>query len=120
VNYALPIYIAGMLVYIALAILAIRFIWRRTATPTWTMATRVLARSGAVAFLFSPTFYACGAAAPVPFPILLVAESFMDDGGCGRITSFLTWNVSYVVLPTLALVILVYLMTLWVARRGAR
>jgi hypothetical protein len=109
-----------MFVYIALAILAVRFVWRRTARPEWSASTRVLVRSGAIAFLFSPTFVACGAAALIPFPILLVSESFMDDEGCGIITSFLAWNSEFVVLPMFALVLLIYVVKLWITRGEAR
>ena len=72
-------------------------------------------RAGVLTFFFAPTVFACGAAAFVPFPILLVTEIVSEPSACSGQVRF--------ALPTLAifwaLCVVVYLSKLAISRLRA-
>lgn len=47
-----------------------------------TYKAKIPLRAGLLSFFFAPTVFACGAAAFVPFPILLVSEVISEPDAC--------------------------------------
>jgi hypothetical protein len=60
----------GLALYVAVAAVLLWFTWLRTARVQ-SNARRVWLRALVVSCLFSPTVFACGGIAPVPFPVLV-------------------------------------------------
>ena len=109
-------FILVVLAYVVTAILLGRLVWRRSKSAAqW---SRALARSVYLAFFFSPTFVACGALAPVPFPILIAWVIASNDFGCGQMSGFgyIRWNAEFVVMPTLLLLLAIYAIRIGVAK----
>jgi hypothetical protein len=109
-------------ILIALAVLAVYLcvaIWlvvfsRRRSRGNSSFLLRIGIPSSVAAFLFAPTFGACGGASPVPFPFLVVidvAKLFLPakEGSCGYQTPF----NSIIVLATLVAIALVCLLIEW-------
>jgi hypothetical protein len=105
-----PIMLLAVVVVVAevlLSILVVRYVWRRTSTPAVGRTARVLVRATVFALLLSPTFVACGAGAPIPFPLIVAADVYFPGPACGQVRFFSTYNFLYVVLPTWFVVVLV-------------
>lgn len=105
----------GLLAYVAVAVLTFVLVWKSTRVRG--PRARVLCRSAAFAVLFSPTAFACGAIAPVPFLILIMGDLYVlatrPVGPCG-----------YQSLPNAIMVVVVGLvfglLHLYISRRQAR
>ena len=65
----------GLALYAVVAAAVLWWVWRRTA-QTSSATPRAWLRALAVSCLFSPTVFACGGIAPVPFPILVALDVY--------------------------------------------
>jgi hypothetical protein len=65
----------GLALYITVAAVLLGLSWRRTARVQ-SNARRVWLRALVVSCLFSPTVFACGGIAPVPFPVLVSLDLY--------------------------------------------
>src|SRR6266571_4650150 len=89
----------GLITYLGLTVMIGRYVWRRTSGPTTGALIRMVVRASVLAFFASPTFAACGALAPVPFPMLMFLDAYFPGPACGQLRSFAAWNLLYVVTP---------------------
>jgi hypothetical protein len=112
------IYLTGMAGYLLAASLATWAIWRLTRRISVPPAMRFLIRTTVLALLFSPTFFACGAAVPMPFPILVARELLGPNDGCSPHHYLVYWNAGYIVAPAW-IVVAVVLGVVSVVRRRA-
>lgn len=65
----------GLALYVAIATVALWWVWWRTArVPSF--VRRAWLRALAVSCLFSPTVFACGGVMPVPFPVLVAVDLY--------------------------------------------
>lgn len=72
----LSVLLLGLSVYCAIASCLLWVVWHLT-RHLKRISSRVLLRSAAIAFLFSPTIFACGGASPVPFPLLVAGDVYV-------------------------------------------
>jgi hypothetical protein len=104
--------------YLAVSIALLVLVWRLSRRVASTFA-RVVVRAATAAVLFAPTFFACGGASPVPFPILVVSDistalSPPREYSCGYQAS-VPFNIS-IVLGTWATIVSVSMLVIWVRR----
>jgi len=99
-------FVQGWLGYLAVALLLTWLSVRLTAgLATW---VQILIRSGVTAILLSPTFFACGASAPIPFIMLVFGDIFWSDSLCFRHFYQTSWNVVHIVLPAWCLYLVLF------------
>lgn len=109
----------GVVLYIMITIIAVKYVWVKTAPAHVNSWTRVPVRAAVIAFLASPTFAACGALAPIPFPLIIAMDLYFPGPACGQINSFTPWNFVYVVLPTWVVAMIAQVVRTSWGRRGA-
>ena len=89
--FAIFAYVAYVAIYVGIVVLILRPIWRRTKAQK--TVYRVFVRTFFIAFFLSPTFFACGAAAFTPFPLLVLSEIIVPLNPCSRQVN---WNLPIV------------------------
>jgi hypothetical protein len=105
--------------YMWLGIFILRRLWRLAAArvrPSWLC---VPVQAGCFALLFSPTFAACGALAPLPFPLIIAVDVVYPPENCGNLSELTRFNTLYVVVPTWLVFTLGYSLYLLWSRRHA-
>ena len=76
----ITLYLFVLAAYFTAAFFALRWLWRKTTHLNFWVSTVI--RSCSIAIFFAPTVFACGAAAFVPFPILLISEISSEPNAC--------------------------------------
>ena len=112
-NNGMLIVLTTMFVYLCVAVWLV-VLSRRLSRGNSSLILRVLIPGSVAAFLLAPTFGACGAAAPVPFPFLVVIDvvklfSPTEEVSCGYQTPF----NSIIVLTTLVGIVFVCFLIEW-------
>ncbi|MCA0894906.1 hypothetical protein [Microbulbifer agarilyticus] len=107
------LYLLLLVAYFTAAFFTSRWLWRRLEQISYMV--KIPLRAGVLTFFFAPTVFACGAAAFVPFSVLLVTELVSEPTACSGQIGF--------ALPTLAifwaLCVVVYLSKLAIGRLRA-
>ena len=98
------VYLALLGAYVLGAVFISRFLWRATRHEAFKPARRFLTRTTALALLFAPTLFVCGASAPLPFPMLIASDLFLPDYGCSPNHYLIWWNAAFIVTPTWVLI----------------
>jgi hypothetical protein len=105
------LYIAVFGIYLFACYFISKFIWRKSESIQ--IFVRFLLRTIIIAFLFSPTFFACGGIALTPFPILLYSELTEPVNACsGQIEGALE-----VVVPFWVIFSVIYLIYYYVKNK---
>jgi hypothetical protein len=106
------VYLGALAGYLAAAALALWVTWRLTRSihAPW---LRICIRSAAIALLFSPTIFACGAYTPVPFPLLLASDVLQSHSPCNLGHYQVVWNAVHVVAPIWVLLLGAWLLRTW-------
>ncbi|MFC6980381.1 hypothetical protein ACFQH7_17180 [Microbulbifer taiwanensis] len=104
------LYLLLLVTYFTTAFFTSRWLWRRLDRLGY--KAKIPLRAGVLTFFFAPTVFACGAAAFIPFPVLLVTEIVSEPSACSGQVGF--------ALPTLeifwVLCVVVYLSKLAIGR----
>jgi hypothetical protein len=108
--------VLGIAGYIAVSVAVLVWVWRLSRRIASTFA-RVAIRTALVAVLFAPTFFACGGASPVPFPMLVVSDistalSPPRQHSCGY-QGVVPFNIG-IVLGTWAVILAASMLVIWV------
>jgi hypothetical protein len=105
--------------YGLLSIFTLRRLWRLAAriSSVW---LRIPLQAAAFALLFSPTFLACGAFGPVPYPFILAIDVLSPpSSACGNLSVLTSFNTQWVVLPTWLLFTVSYSLRIYWPSRHA-
>jgi hypothetical protein len=122
VGLVVVVSIAG---YGLLAIFTLRQLWRLAARArsAW---LRIPLQSASFALLFSPTFMACGALAPMPYPFILAIDLIdllhlpsIPSSPCGNLPVLTSFNTLRVVIPTWLILTICYSLRLYWSSRHA-
>jgi hypothetical protein len=118
-DHWVDLWLVGCLGYAVLAIVVLRNLWRLAAAKIPNAWLRAPLQSALFAVLFSPTFMACGAVAPMPFPFIIASDLSSPGEACGPGTWFTPLVALYVVLPTWLVFTMSYELYLVWSRRHA-
>jgi len=105
------LYLGLLAAYLVTAGALFWFILRRTRRWSVMPWLQAIVRTGCIAILFAPTIFACGAAAPIPFPLLVASEILAPTSWCNLHHYQVYWNSTYIVGPMWALMMGGWLLT---------
>src|SRR5579883_1357252 len=94
------LYLTSAAGYLVAASSVAWLIWHLTGGGRFVPIVRGLFRTVALAILFAPTLFACGAYAPMPFLVLAASDVFLPNYACSPHHSLVIWNAQYILAPT--------------------